>query len=172
MVQVFRTRPPICASADVVEDFKKESGGLGVSTRIYSLAAVAHGTNESNPEILPGDIINVPQAAPVYITGEVKKAGALYLPASGLPLTEAIAMANGNTAEAKVKAIKVYRHTPGAAEPQVLNANLQAIKAGTEKDLMLEPYDIVEVGKAQKSFGQVLQEALISLPGRVPIPIP
>jgi polysaccharide export outer membrane protein len=172
MVQVVRTRPPICASADVIDDWKKESGGLGVSTRIYSLGAVAHGNNESNPEILPGDIINVPQAAPVYVTGEVKKAGPLYLPAEGLPLTQAIAMANGNTNEAKVKDIKIYRHKPGAPQPEVLMANLEAIQKGTATDLMLQPYDIVEVGKAKKSFGDIMLDALTGLPSRVPIPIP
>jgi hypothetical protein len=65
MVQVVRTRPPVCAGPEAIEDWKRESGGLGVATRIYSLTAVARGTAESNPEILPGDIINVPEAAKV-----------------------------------------------------------------------------------------------------------
>jgi len=172
MVAVVRTRPPLCASPEAIEDWQKESEGLGVSTRIYSLSAVAHGNKESNPEILPGDIINVPEAARVWVTGEVKLAGPVYLPPVGLPLTQAIAMANGNTNEAKVKEIKIYRHKQGSTEPEVLVANLVAIKAGTAKDIMLQPYDIVEVGKANKSFGQILQEALIALPNRVPIPIP
>jgi hypothetical protein len=37
---------------------------------------------------------------------------------------------------------------------------------------MLQPYDIVEVGKAKKSIGQILIDALTNIPGRVPIPIP
>ena len=172
MVQVIRTRPPMCASSAALEDWEKESGTLGVSTRLYSLTAVAEGRKESNPEILPGDIINVPEAARVYVTGEVKKAGPVDVPVNGLPLTQAIAMANGNTNEAKVKDIKIYRHKQGSTEPEVLVANLVAIKSGAAKDIMLQPYDIVEVGKANKSFGQILQEALIALPNRVPIPIP
>ena len=94
------------------------------------------------------------------------------MPVGGLPLTQAIAMANGNTDVAKIKEIKIYRHKQGSAEPEVLVANLVAIEKGTAKDIMLQPYDIIEVGKASKSFGQILQEALISLPNRVPIPIP
>jgi len=172
MVQIIRTRPPLCSGPEAVEEWKKETGGLGVSTRLYSLAAVAQATNESNPEILPGDIVNVPQAAPVYITGEVKKAGPLDMPASGLPLTQAIAMANGNTTEAKTKDVKIYRRKIGSPQPEVLVANLEAIKRGTEKDTMLQPYDIVEVGKARKSFGQIVIETLTNLPNRVPIPIP
>ena len=81
-VQVIRTRPPICADAATLDEWTRETAGQGVSTRIYSLAAVAHGSEEANPEIFPGDIINVPKAAPVYITGEVKKAGAMEMPAA------------------------------------------------------------------------------------------
>lgn len=171
VVQVVRARPPICSDASVIEEWKNTSGGVGASTRIYSLAAVAQGSDQANPEILPGDIINVPKAAPVYVTGEVKNSGAFDLPATGLPLTQAIAMANGGTREAKIKQIKIYRRKPGANQPEVLVANLEAIKLGHEKDLMLEPYDIVEVGKARKSFGDILMETLTGLPGRIPIPI-
>jgi len=108
MVQLIRTRAPICSDNAVLQNWKSENGELGVSTRLYSLAAVEQGTNESNPEILPGDIINIPKAAPVYVIGEVKKAGDIPMPANGLPLTQAIAMASGGTQDAK-KEIKIYR---------------------------------------------------------------
>jgi len=172
MVQVIRTRPPLCAGAEIVDDWKKETGGLGVSTRLYSLAAVAQGTKESNPEILPGDIINVPQAAPVYVTGEVKKAGPIDLPASGLPLTQAIAMASGYTQDAKTKSVKIYRRKQGSAEPEVIVASLLAIRDGKEKEVMLQPYDIVEVGKQGETFGSFWMKILTGLPQRIPIPIP
>lgn len=173
MVQVVRPRAPVCASPEAIEDWKKESGGIGVATRLYSLAAVAQGTSQSNPEIFPGDIINIPQAAPVYMTGEVKQPGPLGLPASGLPLTQAIAKANGSTPGAKTKEVKIYRRKIGTAEqPEVIVANLDAIKKGKEKDVMLQPYDIVEVGKAKKNFGDILMQTLTGLPNRIPIPIP
>ena len=173
VVQVIRTRPPMCADATELSEWKKETGtGLALTTRIYSLTAVAQGSDEANPEVLPGDIINVPKAAPIYVTGEVLKAGEFDLPASGLPLTQAIAMASGKTREAKTKDVKIYRRRPGASQPEVLVANLDAIKNGKAKDIMLEPYDIVEVGKANKSIGQILLEALTGLPNRIPIPIP
>lgn len=171
-VQLVRTRPPICADASALDEWKRETAGQGVSTRIYSLAAVSQGSEESNPEILPGDIINVPKAAPVYVTGEVKKAGELELPAGGLPLTQAIAMASGNTNEAKTKDVKIYRRKQGSAQPEVLVANLEAIKKGTQKDIMLEPYDIVEVGKQGETFGSFMTKVLTGLPNRIPIPVP
>jgi len=172
VVQVVRARPPMCADEAMVAEWKQSTSGLGASTRIYSLAALAQGSDEANPEVLPGDIINVPKAAPVYVTGEVKRSGEFDLPAAGLPLTEAIAMAMGGTREAKIKQIKIYRRKLGGSQPEVLTANLVAIKLGQEKDLMLEPYDIVEVGKAKKTFTDVLMQTLMGLPARIPIPIP
>jgi len=172
MVQVIRTRPPMCADATTIAEWKKEIGaGVGVSTRLYSLAAVAQGSTDANPEILPGDIIYVPKAAPIYVTGEVMKAGEFDLPAGGLPLTQAIAMASGKTRDAKTKDVKIFRRKPGTNQPEVLVADLNAIKEGKQKDPMLEPYDIVEVGKSKKSFGDILLEALTGLPNRIPIPI-
>lgn len=172
MVQLVRSRPPMCADPGTVAEWNKDTDtGLGVSTRIYSLAAIAQGSNEANPEILPGDIINVPKAAPVYVTGEVMRAGEFDLPAGGLPLTQAIAMANGMSREATRKNVKIYRRKLGDSKPEVIVANLEAIKTGKEKDIMLEPFDIVEVGKAKQTVGAILLQALTGLPGRIPIPI-
>lgn len=173
MVQLIRTRPPMCADAATLAEWNRDTGsGLGVSTRVYSLAAVAQGSDEANPEVLPGDIINIPKAAPVYITGEVLKAGEFDLPAGGLPLTQAIAMASGMSREAKTKTVKIYRRKQGASQPEVIVADYQAIKTGKQKDIMLEPFDIVEVDKAKKNIGDILIQALTGLPNRVPIPIP
>ena len=36
---------------------------------------------------------------------------------------------------------------------------------------MLQPFDIVEVDKAKKSFGDIMLETLMGLPGRIPLPI-
>jgi len=171
-VQLIRTRPPMCAGAEALEDWNRETSGQGVAVRIYSLAAVAEASNASNPEILPGDIINVPKAAPVYITGEVKKAGPIDLPAGGLPLLQAIAMASGGTVDAKLKDVKIYRRKLGSVQPEIIVANVAAIKSGGEKNLMLEPYDIVEVGKQGETFGSFWMKILTGLPQRIPIPVP
>jgi polysaccharide export outer membrane protein len=172
MVQLIRTRPPMCADAATLAAWNKEEKGFGVTTRIYSLASVSQGSDEANPEVLPGDIVNVPKAAPFYVTGEVLRANEYDLPAGGLPLSQAIAMAGGKTREAKIKDVKIYRRRVGATQPEVLVADLNAIKEGKQKDIMLEPYDIVEIGKAKKSIGQILIETLTNLPNRIPIPIP
>ena len=171
MIQVFRPRPPVCAEDASADWGPSSSDGLDVPSRMYSLAALRQGGKESNPEIFPGDIIVVQKASPVYITGEVIKPGELNIPEGGLPLMQAIAMVNGVTREAKIKDIKIYRRKPGVPQPQVIAVNYDLIRKGQQKNLMLEPFDIVEVGKANKSIGQILMDVLTGLPNRIPIPI-
>lgn len=173
-IQVFRTRAPICGEPGQANDWKVDTGtgGLDVPSRIYSLATLRQGREESNPEIMPGDIIVVQKAAPVYVTGEVVRPGEMNIPEGGLPLTQAVAMASGITREAKTKNIKVYRRKIGSSEQQVIVANYDQIKKGTQKDIMLEPFDIVEVDKAAKKFTDYLLDFVTGIPGRVPIPIP
>jgi polysaccharide export outer membrane protein len=171
MVQVFRTRPPICAEPGQADWGPVSADGVNVPSRMYSLAALRQGRDEANPEIMPGDIIVVQKAAPVFVTGEVIRPGELNIPERGLPLMTALAMANGPTREAKIKDIKIYRRKPGAPDPQVIAANYDLIRKGQQKDVMLEPFDIVEVGKANKSIGQIFMDLLTGLPNRIPIPI-
>lgn len=167
VIQVFRTRPPMCGEGDVATNWV--GGGPDSPSRFFSLAGLRQGGGDSNPEILPGDIIIVQKASPVYVTGEVIRPGEFSIPESGLPLTQAVAMAAGITREAKTKNIKVYRRKEGSGEPEVIIANYDRIKKGEEQDLMLKPFDIVEVDKAPKKFTDYLIEFATGLPGRVPI---
>ncbi len=167
MIQVFRTRPPICASPD--QDALWGGNGADVPSRMYSLAGLRQGSEEGNPEILPGDIIVVQKAAPVYVTGEVIRPGEIAIPEGGLPLMQAIAMASGITREAKTRTLKIYRRTQGSAEPEVIAANYDAIRKGEQDDILLKPFDIVEVGKAPKKFTDYLIEFATGVPNRIPI---
>ena len=171
MIQVFRPRPPVCNEPGPADWGPTSADGSNVPSRMYSLASLRQGREEANPEIMPGDIIVVGKAAPVYVTGEVMKPGELNIPEGGLPLMQAIAMSAGVNREAKTKSIKIYRRKPGSSEPQVIAANYDEIRKGQQKDIMLEPFDIVEVGKANKSIGQIFMDLLTGLPSRIPIPI-
>lgn len=172
MIQVFRTRPPMCVEPNADKDWKAVSGvGLDVPSRMYSLRSLRQGREEANPEIFPGDIIVVQKAAPIYVTGEVIKPGEMNIPEGGLPLMQAVAMASGITRDAKTKDIKIYRRKTGSVEPQVIAANYDMIRKGTQKDVMLEPFDIVEIGKARKGVGDIFYELLVGLPNKIPIPI-
>ncbi len=43
---------------------------------------------------------------------------------------------------------------------EIIAANYDSIKKGQQKDLMLEPYDIVEVDKSKKSIQQIVFETI------------
>lgn len=172
VVQVFRTLGPVCSSPDDPNRWASSSeGGSNVPMRQFSLVELRKGNQAANPEILAGDIIVVQKASPVYVIGEVMKPGELVLPDGGLPLTQAIAMASGVNRDAKTKSVKVYRVKPGATEPEAFAVNYDQIRKGLEKDIMLQPMDIVEVGKAPMSVGDFLMQFVTGLPNKIPIPI-
>jgi len=159
MIQVFRTQPPMCSDAATENEWKQSTAnGIDVPSRMYSLTSLLQGRDEANPIIYPGDVIVVLKASPVYITGEVRTPSGLYLKEGGLSLSQAIAMVGGVNREAKVKDVKVYRLKPNSKDRDVLTANIDLIKKGTQKDLMLEPYDIVEVNKSKKKVWEIALE--------------
>lgn len=167
MIQITRTQRQVCA-ADKEEDWASSTdSNYGFASRLYSLGSL----KQTNPEILPGDIVDVQKASPVYVVGEVLKPSELTIPEGGLPLTQAIAMANGITREARTKIIKIHRRKEGSSQAEIITVNYDQIRKGEQKDVMLQPFDIVEVDKAKKTFGDVMYDFLINAPNRVPIPI-
>jgi polysaccharide export outer membrane protein len=154
MIQITHTQPVLCSEEKNEEFIAMSDNGNNLPSRLYSIGSL----KDSNPVIFPGDIIDVMKAPPIYVVGEVMRSGELTMPEGGLPMMQAIAMASGTTREAKIKEIKVYRRKQGSSQPEVITVNYDAVKKGTQKDLMLEPFDIVEVGKSKKSVFDVMLE--------------
>ncbi|MBS1793219.1 MAG: SLBB domain-containing protein [Acidobacteria bacterium] len=150
MIQITRTQPLMCE--ETADDNWNANGEF--PSRLYSTKSLA----QVNPIIYPGDIIDVQKASPIYIVGEVIEPGEKYIPEGGLPLTQAIAMARGTTREARIKEVKVYRRKQASAQQDIITVDYEAIKNGKQKDFVLEPLDIIEVGKAKKSISQILLE--------------
>lgn len=170
MVQVFRTQPPLCSNMDEESDWKADtSGGLDVPSRMYSLSSLRQGREEANPVIYPGDVIVVQKASPVYITGEVVAPQGIYLKEGGLSLTEALAKIGGVRREAKTKDIKIYRLKENSKDREIIAVNYDLIKKGEQKDVMLAPYDIVEVDKSKKSLIQNIAEIALGIGKSVPM---
>lgn len=161
MIQIFRTRPPLCANSAEENNWLVESeNGLTTPSRMYSLSSLRLGSEEANPLIYPGDVIIVHKASPVYITGEVASPQGIYLKEGGTTLTEAIAKIGGIRREAKTKDIKIYRLKANSKDREIISVNYDLIKKGEQKDVMLEPYDIVEVDKTKKSIAQIVLETV------------
>jgi polysaccharide export outer membrane protein len=172
MIQVFRTQTPICSDNTKDNDWIAENGGLDVPSRIYSLSSLRQGLDEANPIIYPGDVVVVQKAAPVYITGEVRLPTGIFLKEGGLSLSQAVAMVGGVNREAKTKDIKIYRQKANSKDREVISANYDLIKKGTQKDVMLEPYDIVEVDKAKKSLKDIVLGIILKTADVIPQALP
>ena len=176
MIQVFRPQVPICSDPTDEAEWKAQSNnGLDVPSQLYSLGSLRQGSDQSNPVIFPGDIIVVQEALPVFVVGEVNATGTVLLPEGGLSLAQAIANVGGVRRDVKTKNIKIYRLKPNSKDRDIITVNFDHVRQGKVKDVMLEPYDIVEVDKAKKGFGEILldiatggaKNALNYLPVRV-----
>lgn len=147
-IQVLHTEPLMCPEPDEVIEPLYTADNLGVNTiKLYKLSDLLEGKQESNPVIRPGDIINVMDAKPVYITGYVNAPQAVLL-REGMTLMMAVQLVGGPRPEAKTDDVRILRKKTGAAAPEILRVNLSAIKKGKKEDMVLQPYDIVEVPKS------------------------
>ena len=132
------------------------------SYRTFRLADINAGKEDSNPVIYPGDVILVKRAEPVYITGEVVAPQGVFLKERGLSLSEGLALVGNLRQGARKSKINIFRLKPGASleskDREVITANLDLIAAQKQKDIMLQPYDIVIVDKAKKPIGLTIAE--------------
>ncbi len=159
LVRVVRTQVPECSSEDVNADwFKETNGGLEAPARLYSLSSIETARNEANPIIYPGDLIVVEKAPPVYVIGEVNALRELSITEDGLSLSEALAQSGGVRTTAKKKEITIRRLKPNSKEREIITVDYKAIEKGEQKDVRLEPEDIVIVDKTKKSIGQTILE--------------
>lgn len=162
IIQVSRPVAPLCAADTDPDNWKSNSPDPTiVPSRIYSVADIKSAKPDSNPTIYPGDVIYVHKAAPVYLTGEVFSPQGIYLRDGGMTLTQAIAKVGGPKREAKRKDIKVRRLKPGTNDQyEILSANYDLIMKGQQKDILLQPYDIIEVDQTKPGIAkQVLDIA-------------
>lgn len=162
-IQVSRPKTPMCMAEDDLDNWKANSSDpKDVPSRTYSYASIQLGKEDSNPTIYPGDVIVVKRAPPVYVTGQVVGAQGVYLKEDGLSLAEAIGKVGGRREDANIKNISIYRLKPGSGpgskDRDLISANLKLISEGKQKDIMLQPYDIVVVDKAKQSIGRIIAE--------------
>lgn len=164
-IQILHTEAAMCPEpGDEVEPVFDKDGTVMADMKIYKMADLVAGKVASNPLIRPGDIVIVTEAKPIYITGSVVSPQGLYLQ-NGLTLSRAIAMVGGIRKDAKSEEIKIYRQKRGTSEQELLTVNFNAIKKKQAEDVLLEPYDIIDVAESSpfsaKRLGATLFQALI-----------
>ena len=146
-IQVLHTEPVMCPEpGEVVEPLYTADSLSSNTIRIYKISDLLEGKPEANPVIRPGDIINVMDSKPVYITGYVGSPQPVLL-RDGLTLSMAVAMVGGVRPEGKSNDVRIVRKKPGDAKLEVLRVDLGAIRKKKAEDVVLLPYDVIEVPK-------------------------
>ena len=157
-IQIMHTEAEMCP--DPSDVFQKtalaSTGNFGIT--IFKLNDLKMGKEEADPVIRPGDIVIMTEAEPVYVMGAVVAGRELPL-RDQLTLGRAIAMAGGPQRLANTNEVHIYRVKDGRSEQEDLKYNYDAIKKGKAPDVLLKPYDIIDVRQSGpfsgKSFGDM-----------------
>jgi len=99
---------------------------------------------EENIQILPHDVISVPKAELIYVTGAVKKSGGFILgEKQNMSVIQALSMAEGLGQAPDTKHAKILRMTPGADQRTEIPVDLKTILTGKGQDVPLQGNDIL-----------------------------
>jgi polysaccharide export outer membrane protein len=145
-IQILHTEPVMCPAPGEEAD-AAPLDGTKLPLSLVMISELRTGKLDSNPVIRPGDFILVTEAEPVYITGSVVSPQGVFM-REKLTLGRALAMVGGATKVAKTSDIRIYRQKPGAPEQDTIHVDYAAIKKNQIPDVLLEPYDIIEVPEA------------------------
>ncbi|MGH9518250.1 MAG: SLBB domain-containing protein [Terriglobales bacterium] len=97
-----------------------------------------------NRRLAPGDVIDVPEAHLVYISGDVLHPGAEPL-LPGLTLTQLISEAGGFLPQANTGQVQLLRREANGASRRLLVLDVSGMQHNRRADMPLEADDIVQV---------------------------
>jgi polysaccharide export outer membrane protein len=101
-------------------------------------------TADHNPELAPGDTVQVSRAGLVYVVGDVQRPGGFPVdPAQGLTVVQAISLAWGPTQNASVAKALLIREQKGGRT--ITTLNLKRLLHGQEPDQPVRDHDILYV---------------------------
>jgi polysaccharide export outer membrane protein len=186
-IQVVHTEPEMCmepgdvagtvgAPASTTVSASAKSSDIG-TIETYPINGVKSGEGKGDPFIRPGDIVIVTEGEPVFVTGAVVYPHELVMK-DQLTLGQAIARAGGAQRMAKTSEVHILRKKDGVIGSQDLKYNYDLIRKGQQEDVLLQPYDIIDVrgvgfmdkrNLAQMFLG-VGTGTLNTLPLRMPLP--
>ena len=124
----------------------------------FKLKDLLTGSAEANLYVQPGDIISLPEADQIFVTGFVMKPGALPLNGK-ITLTQAVGMSGGYSPEASKKKVRLIRQAPNSNARIEQLINIEDIEKHKLDDIVLQANDLIEV---PNSAGKVLLRGLLS----------
>ncbi len=147
---------------------REDNGSQFINIKINDLLT---GKEEANPQILSGDIVSVLEAQPIYVIGGVENPKQISSRLQ-ISLTRAISSAGGLSKDADETKITIFRRE--ANETKIIEADLQKIKAQQSEDIILQPFDIIEVarrGKQERKTPPILENFDSSNKDKLKLPL-
>lgn len=158
-IQILHTEPLLCPEPGE-EAEATPIDGANLPLEVVQIGDLRSGKPGSNPMIRPGDYILVTEAEPVYFTGAVLSPTGIFL-RDKLTLGLALAMVGGPRKEAKLSDIRIMRLKPGTNEREIIKVDYSAIKKNMQPDILLQPYDVIEVPESSPFSGSRLVPTLL-----------
>ena len=120
----------------------------------------------SNVLVYPGDMVKVARAGIVYVVGQVHKPGGFLLKTNeNISVLQAIALAEGLTANAKGKEARIFLGGTNGS-PKEVPINLDKILAGKAPSPLLKPDDVLFVpNSGGKEALHVLEQSTAGIVG-------
>ena len=117
----------------------------GVNVAEVNLKGILEATEPNNNiPIQPRDVISVPRAKMIYVTGQVRRSGGFVLSGrASMTVLQAISLAGGVETASAPEHTRILRAATGAAEREELPIDLKKIMAGKAVDVPLQAEDIL-----------------------------
>jgi polysaccharide export outer membrane protein len=122
--------------------------------------------SERNPELAPGDIVQVSRAGLVYVVGDVIRPGGFVIePSQNLTVLKALSLAWGASQNAALGKAILIREQPGGRT--VTTLNLKRMLEGKDPDEPVGDHDILFVpnSTAKNLFNRTVESAIQSAAG-------
>lgn len=142
--------------------------GEDISFSSFKLSELLSGNPTANIYIMPGDVVSVPEADEVFVTGMVVKPGPVQM-IDRTTLTQAVAMAGGPTPEAGKK-VRLLRKKSGGSVIEEQVYDITDIQKKKIEDVLLQSGDVVDVtNSAGRSVAQSLLKQIAPTLGIIPL---
>jgi polysaccharide biosynthesis/export protein len=140
------TTPPLPDPASIQSSIDQSQAFL----LTFNLQEVLIGSPDSNPYVMSGDIVSIPETDQIFVVGQVVKPGPLPM-RNKVTLVQAIGMAGGFTVDAAKGKVKVVRTEPGTNARTEFTYDINDIQKKKAEDIALMPNDVVDVPSSIKS---------------------
>lgn len=133
----------------------------------YKLRDLLAGAAEANIVVEPSDIVSLPPANQVFVTGTVVRPGPLTMPGR-MTLVQAISMAGGFAQYAEKKKVRLIRLQPGSNTHVERIVNIDEIEKRRGEDIVLLPNDVIDV-PGSKGIARTLVQMFAQTAAQLPL---